>query len=93
MPRNFDRRVEAVAPVEDASLHPRLRSLLETCLTDNRQAWDLAPDGSYVQRHPDGDPERSAQAIFLQTCWGLDPRDDDRSRSREDASITQSRLR
>ncbi|HEU4878548.1 MAG TPA: polyphosphate kinase 1, partial [Gemmatimonadaceae bacterium] len=36
MPRNFDRRVEAVTPVEDTSLHPRLWSLLETCLNDNR---------------------------------------------------------
>jgi polyphosphate kinase len=71
MPRNFDRRVEAVAPVEDMTLHPRLRSLLDTCLSDNRQAWDLHPDGSYVQRQPDGEPERSAQAIFLHDSWGM----------------------
>jgi polyphosphate kinase len=70
MPRNFDRRVEAVAPVEDPDLHERLRSLLDTCLNDNRQAWDLQPDGSYVQRHPNGEPEHSAQAIFLQNSWG-----------------------
>jgi polyphosphate kinase len=72
MPRNFDRRVEAVTPVEDPSLHPRLRSLLDTCLSDNRQAWDLQPDAEYVRRHPDGAPERSAQAIFLQSSWGLE---------------------
>ncbi|HXV16408.1 MAG TPA: polyphosphate kinase 1 [Gemmatimonadaceae bacterium] len=71
MPRNFDRRVEAVAPVEDTTLHPRLRSLLDTCLSDNRQAWDLHADGSYVQRQPDGEPERSAQAIFLHDSWGM----------------------
>jgi polyphosphate kinase len=70
MPRNFDRRVEAVAPVEDPDLHERLRSLLDTCLNDNRQAWDLQPDGSYVQRHPNGEPEHSAQAMFLQNSWG-----------------------
>ena len=28
MPRNFDRRVEAVVPVEDPALHRRLRALL-----------------------------------------------------------------
>jgi polyphosphate kinase len=71
MPRNFDRRVEAVAPVEDTSLHPRLWSLLETCLNDNRLAWDLQPDGSYVQRSSDDSPEYSAQKIFLQHSWGL----------------------
>ena len=70
MPRNFDRRVEAVAPVEDADLHGRLRSLLDTCLSDNRQAWDLQSDGSYVQRQPDGEEERSAQVIFLHNSWG-----------------------
>ncbi|HEX6574021.1 MAG TPA: polyphosphate kinase 1 [Gemmatimonadaceae bacterium] len=70
MPRNFDRRVEAVAPVEDPDMHARLRSLLDTLLSDNRQAWDLQSDGSYVQREPDGEPERSAQQIFLQNSWG-----------------------
>ena len=93
MPRNFDRRVEAVAPVEDVSQHARLRSLLDTCLSDNRQAWDLQPDGSYVQRNPDGGPERKAQAIFLQTCWGLEPRDDDRVRPREDVSVARTKSR
>jgi polyphosphate kinase len=71
MPRNFDRRVEAVAPVEDASLHPRLWSLLETCLNDNLQAWDLQPDGSYVQRSPNGSADFSAHQVFLQHSWGL----------------------
>ena len=70
MPRNFDRRVEAVAPVEDPDLHERLRSLLDTCLNDNRQAWDLQSDGSYVQRQPNGEPEHSAQLMFLQNSWG-----------------------
>ncbi|HEX5577472.1 MAG TPA: polyphosphate kinase 1 [Gemmatimonadaceae bacterium] len=70
MPRNFDRRVEAVAPVEGAALQARLTSLLETCLADNRQAWDLMPDGSYVQRMPGGSPERASQLTFLRTSWG-----------------------
>src|SRR5882672_4363286 len=38
MPRNFDRRVEAVAPVEKPAHHERLRALLELYLEDNRQA-------------------------------------------------------
>src|SRR5687768_5919231 len=35
MPRNLDRRVEAVVPVQDVAQHERLRTVLETCLTDN----------------------------------------------------------
>jgi polyphosphate kinase len=70
MPRNFDRRVEAVAPVDDAALHPRLQSLLATCLRDNRQAWDLEPDGTWRQRLPDG-AERGTHTILLVDSWGM----------------------
>jgi polyphosphate kinase len=70
MQRNFDRRVEAVVPVEDPTLHPRLDAVLETCLADNRGAWDLRADGTYRQRVPGADPERSAQVIWQRDSWG-----------------------
>jgi polyphosphate kinase len=69
MPRNFDRRVEAVAPIEDRALFPRLWSLLQTYLRDNRQAWDLAENGMWTQRRPDG-PARSSHEILLRESWG-----------------------
>ena len=71
MTRNFDRRVEAIVPVDDVLLHASLQSLLTTSISDNREAWDLAPDGSYVQRVPDGEPVRATQEIFLRNAWGL----------------------
>ncbi len=71
MPRNFDRRVEAVAPIDDKSLHPRLHALLTTHLTDNRQAWELEADGSYVQRVPgNGEVVRATHEILLRDSWG-----------------------
>jgi polyphosphate kinase len=71
MDRNLDRRVEAVVPVGDPGLQRRLHALLETCLRDNRQAWDLAADGSYTQRQPaDGDAPRGTHAVLLQDRWG-----------------------
>jgi polyphosphate kinase len=73
MPRNFDRRVEVITPVEDVSLHPRICSLLETCLADNRQAWDLSSDGTYVQRKPGSDPVFSTHERLLVNSWGLPP--------------------
>jgi polyphosphate kinase len=72
MPRNFDRRVEACAPVEDPLLHERLRSLLQTYLADNRQAWDLHADGRWVQRVPDGE-ERASHRTLLVESWGMTP--------------------
>ena len=73
MPRNFDRRVEAVTPVDDVTLHPRLQAVLETCLLDNRQAWDLAADGTYTQRIPSDAPERATHQILLRDPWGMVP--------------------
>jgi polyphosphate kinase len=72
MPRNLDRRVEAVTPVEDRVLHPRLRALLETCLADNRQAWDLCADGRYVQRTPGDDPDRATHRLLLRDPYGTE---------------------
>ncbi|MEL6161331.1 MAG: polyphosphate kinase 1 [Cyanobacteria bacterium J06623_5] len=60
MPRNLDRRVEAVVPIEDPPLRSELAALLETCLNDNRQAWEMQSDGSYCQRSPQRD--ESAQS-------------------------------
>jgi polyphosphate kinase len=70
MPRNFDRRVEAVTPVENPAFRPRLRSLLEVCLADNRQAWELAADGSYTQRKPNGALEVATHKILIGDPWG-----------------------
>ncbi len=70
MPRNFDRRVEAATPIEDPALHPRLRALLETCLADNRQAWELSAEGGYAQRHVQGVPELSTHRQLMLESWG-----------------------
>src|SRR5215208_2386381 len=71
MPRNFDRRVEVVAPVEDPTHHARLRALLAVCLSDNRQAWALGPDGTWRQRQPENGHERATHRMLLRDSWGL----------------------
>jgi len=73
MPRNFDRRVEVVTPIKDRRLHGRVISLLETLLADNRQAWDMNSDGSYVQRTPGGGPVISTHERLLEDPWGQQP--------------------
>jgi polyphosphate kinase len=52
MERNLSQRVEAVTPVESATLRARLWEILQIMLQDQREAWDLHADGSYVQRTP-----------------------------------------
>lgn len=66
MTRNLDRRVEAVTPVDDPKLQQELQDILATMLQDNRQAWDLQADGTYVQRRPaDDEPERGTHDTLM----------------------------
>jgi polyphosphate kinase len=67
MPRNLDRRVEACVPIEDPEIAKDLQEVLGIMLADNRQAWDLQPDGRYIQRRPNADcPEQSSQRILME---------------------------
>ncbi|MEX1008469.1 MAG: polyphosphate kinase 1 [Acidimicrobiia bacterium] len=47
MPRNLDRRVEALAPVSDPRLRARLAELLDANLADDTLAWELTSDGAW----------------------------------------------
>lgn len=67
MPRNLDRRVEAVVPIEDPDIAKDLQEILGILLADNRQAWELQADGNYTQRQPpEGSPGQSAQHTFME---------------------------
>ncbi|NET48105.1 MAG: polyphosphate kinase 1, partial [Merismopedia sp. SIO2A8] len=67
MPRNLDRRVEAVTPIEEGAIAQHLYDVMELMLSDNRQAWELQPDGRYQQRQPeDEEPVRSSQVILME---------------------------
>ncbi len=54
MPRNFQRRVEVMFPVEDEGLRDRVvDEILGIALADNVKARRLLPDGSYVRVRPE----------------------------------------
>ncbi|GGI08893.1 RNA degradosome polyphosphate kinase [Egicoccus halophilus] len=48
MPRNLDRRVEALVPIEDPGLQARLEEILQVALHDDLLAWELRPDSTWV---------------------------------------------
>jgi polyphosphate kinase len=61
MPRNLDSRVELVAPVDDPPLKAELLDVLERCLADNANAWELDADGAWTRLRPANGLRRSVQ--------------------------------
>ncbi|MDJ0576552.1 MAG: polyphosphate kinase 1 [Xenococcaceae cyanobacterium MO_234.B1] len=71
MTRNLSRRVEAVAPVESPNLAQDLQEILGIMLADNRQAWELKSDGTYIQKQPPGDAQpQSTHNILMDIAKG-----------------------
>ena len=67
MPRNLNRRVEQLFPLEDPHLRDALRDgILSVHLKDNVQARRLLPDGNYERVHPqDGETELDSQLWMI----------------------------
>jgi polyphosphate kinase len=66
MPRNFDRRVEVMFPVEAEALRQRIiDSIMPTYLSDNCHMRVLRADGTYTRLAPGGDHPRRSQTELL----------------------------
>ena len=66
MPRNLDRRVEIMFPVEDERLTAQLDHYLEVQMEDNVKAHYMQPDGSYEKPDRRGKQAVCAQEVFCE---------------------------
>ncbi len=66
MRRNLEHRVEVVVPVNLSQHKEDIRQVLELQLRDQRSAWEMQPDGTYLQRTADNPADaRSSQIIQI----------------------------
>ncbi|AFK19446.1 polyphosphate kinase 1 [Haloferax mediterranei ATCC 33500] len=74
MTRNLDKRVEAIAPVEDPDIREQLRFILELGFADNRKSWEMNADGSYDQLSPENGHTVTMQSILMNQVLGASSR-------------------
>lgn len=69
MPRNLNRRVEVVCPINDSRLRKYLRDeVLEAYLRDNVNARELQPGGTYERVHVNADEERFDSQMYFESA-------------------------
>ena len=69
MPRNLDRRVEVIFPVENTQLKEALWQMLDVHLHDNVKARRMLPDGTYDRVQP-----QPGEELIDAQQWCLDHR-------------------
>lgn len=68
MPRNLDRRVETIFPIQSEGIKLEIRDvILKKQLEDNVKARLLQPDGTYLRKQPsENDPVIDSQVWFIE---------------------------
>src|SRR5262249_52879165 len=81
MKRNLESRVEVLVPVEDPAAPKGLRAVLDCQLANNRNAWEMQADATYVRRAT-GDGSKSCQQMLIDLA---------EKRQREATTLTKRR--
>jgi polyphosphate kinase len=67
MPRNLDRRIEALAPITDPDLQFRMDEIFDVVFADDTLAWELQPNRTWVRVEGEGkvDTHEALQELAL----------------------------
>ncbi len=69
MPRNLDRRIEVLVPIDEPRIRRRLDDVFDALLADNVQSWSLRADGRWSRNEPAaGERPRAAQDELMRTA-------------------------
>ncbi|MCF7838504.1 MAG: polyphosphate kinase 1 [Candidatus Marinimicrobia bacterium] len=74
MPRNLDRRIELLVPIDDPACRAEVVSILHTYFQDQVKARRIRPDGAFdpPSPPPDGSGLRAQQALYERVCEQLE---------------------
>ncbi|MDK2945772.1 RNA degradosome polyphosphate kinase [Geotoga petraea] len=65
MPRNLERRIETLYPIEDENLQKETKKILDVMLSDTEKARVLQPDGTYRRVDRRGKKRVDSQEYFI----------------------------
>ncbi len=71
MPRNLDKRVEILFPVEDETLKEEVINILDIQLRDNAKARIMQPDGSFLHLNKHGKDRLNSQEYFCSAALAV----------------------
>ena len=66
MPRNLDKRVEIIIPVEDEEIKEKVRHVLDVYIADNEKAYYMQPNGTYKKLNTKGQKLVNSQMQFCE---------------------------
>jgi len=65
MPRNLDRRIEVLTPVENVRARAELAAILDSALADTTNSWELGPDGTWERLEAKGKKRHTHQDAMM----------------------------